>query len=107
MNMRVCSICLVVLGSAMVAGHATAQCQIPATAGFSGLPAYVNDFFPDADLDAGVQYWSWGYSDGFVSRTQIGPTYLPWIIPLPFYQSMRTSNDWTASVMVSDRTKCK
>ena len=91
----------------LVAGHATAQYQIPATAGLPGSPAYVNSFFPDADLDAGVQYWNWWHTEGYVHRTDKGPPNLHWIIPLPFYQSAKTSNAWTATIMVSANTKCR
>src|SRR6266446_6755962 len=103
MSTRIGLISLLVVGSALVAGHATAQYQIPATAGLCGNPAYVNSFFPNADLDAGVQYWNWGTVEGYVYRTALGTDImLPWIIPLPFYQSAKTSNDWTATLMVSE-----
>jgi hypothetical protein len=107
MNMRACLISLLVAGSALIAGHATAQYQIPAIAGLPGWPNYVNSFFPDADIDGGVQYWNWGPQEGFIFRTAQGPSMLPWLIPLPFYQSAKTSNDWTARIYVSEHTKCR
>jgi hypothetical protein len=92
---------LLVFGSIALPTNAFAHFQIPATAGLPGSSLYENPPFP------APQHWTW-FSDVYVRRpnSTTTPSWLEWMIPLVFHQSLMTANIWTAQVMVSAGTTC-
>jgi len=91
MKMRHYSMLLLVLGSAVMAGKASAFYQIPATGGRPGV---------STPTLGGTFVWQ---SDILVRRA--GTTGAEWIVPLVF-EGWMGSNEWTAKAFVSSGSIC-